>query len=209
MDIKFGADGLVPAIAVDAYTNDVLMQAYMNREAYEKTLQTGQAYYYSRSRKKLWHKGETSGHLQEVVAIYTDCDNDSVLLRVVQTGNACHTGERSCFFHKVKEFSKVPNINILQRDIEIIADRRQHPIEGSYTNYLLDKGVEKICKKVGEEASECIIAAMKSDREELAGELADLFYHTFVLMNDRGVSLSDILTVLDNRYNSVRKRNYN
>lgn len=208
MEIKYNADGLVPAIAVDAYTNNVLMQAYMNEEALEKTLQTGRAHYYSRSRKKLWLKGETSGHFQEVVAVYTDCDNDSVLLRVIQTGNACHTGERSCFFRKIKEFSAVPNIDILQRNTEVIADRRKHPVDGSYTNYLLTKGVEKICKKVGEEVSESIIAAMKGNKEELAGELADLYYHTLVLMNDREISLQDVLSVLEERHNNERKRNY-
>ncbi len=208
MDIKFNSEGLVVAIATDVYTNSVLMQAYMNREALEKTLQTGQAYYYSRSRQALWHKGETSGHYQKVVDIYTDCDCDSILLRVIQTGNACHTGAQSCFFNKLKEFSYFPDINIIQKNIDVIAARRESPEEGSYTNYLLHKGVEKICKKVGEEASESIIAAMKGDNAELAGELADLYYHTFVLMNDRNLSFSDVLAVLEQRHNNTRKRNY-
>ncbi|MDE6398026.1 MAG: bifunctional phosphoribosyl-AMP cyclohydrolase/phosphoribosyl-ATP diphosphatase HisIE [Clostridiales bacterium] len=208
MDIKFNADGLVPAIAVDAYTNEVLMQAYMNREAYEKTLQSGEAYYYSRSRKQLWRKGETSGHTQKVVDIRVDCDADSVLLRVIQTGAACHTGERSCFYRTVKTFEEIPNVGILQKDFSVIADRREHPIEGSYTNYLLNKGVEKICKKVGEEASESIIAAMKHDNEELACELADLYYHTMVLMLDRGIALQDVWRVLETRNENERKRNY-
>ena len=115
MDIKFNSDGLVVAIATYVYTNSVLMQAYMNREALEKTLETGQTYYYSRSRQALWHKGETSGHYQKVVDIYTDCDCDSILLRVIQTGNACHTGAQSCFFNKLKEFSYFPDINIIQK----------------------------------------------------------------------------------------------
>ena len=205
MEIKFNADGLVPAIAVDAYTNEVLMQAYMDREAYEKTLQTGQAHYYSRSRRALWRKGETSGHTQKVVEIRVDCDADSVLLRVIQTGAACHTGERSCFYRTVKTFADVPNVGILQKDFGVIADRREHPVEGSYTNYLLNKGVEKICKKVGEEASESIIAAMKHDNEELACELAD---HTMVLMQDRGIALQDVWRVLETRNENERKRNY-
>ena len=208
MDIKFNSDGLVVAIAVDAVTNEILMQAYMDKEALDKTLATGKAHYFSRSRKKLWLKGETSGHFQRVVEVLTDCDADSVLLRVVQTGAACHTGERSCFFTTIKEFEKVPNMSVLRKDADIIEDRRLHPVEGSYTNYLLNKGVEKICKKIGEEASESIIAAMKGDKNELACELADLYYHTFVLMNDRGISLSDVLGVLEERNASERKRNY-
>ena len=208
MDIKFNSDGLVVAIAVDAVTNEILMQAYMDKEALDKTLATGKAHYFSRSRKKLWLKGETSGHFQRVVEVLTDCDDDSVLLRVVQTGAACHTGERSCFFTTIKEFEKVPNMSVLRKDADIIEDRRLHPVEGSYTNYLLNKGVEKICKKIGEEASESIIAAMKGDKNELACELADLYYHTFVLMNDRGISLSDVLGVLEERNASERKRNY-
>lgn len=208
MDLKFNSDGLIVAIAVDAFTNEVLMQAYMNREAFDKTMETGKAYYYSRSRKKLWLKGETSGHFQKVVEVLTDCDADSILLRVIQTGAACHTGERSCFFTTLKEFEKYPNVSILRKDAEVIESRRTNPVEGSYTNYLLNKGVEKICKKVGEEASESIIAAMKDDKQELACELADLYYHTLVLMNDRGIALSDVLAVLEQRNESERKRNY-
>lgn len=208
MEIKFNSDGLVPAIAADAVTNEVLMQAYMNKEALELTLSTGKAHYYSRSRQKLWLKGEQSGHFQKVVEVIADCDCDSILLRVIQVGAACHTGERSCFFNVLKEFEKVPNVAVLRKDEEVIESRRKSPVQGSYTNYLLDKGVEKICKKVGEEASESIIAAMKNDKEELACELADLYYHTFVLMNDRGISLSDVLKVLTERHESERKRNY-
>ena len=206
--IKWNSHGLVPAIAVDAYTNSVLMQAYMNEEALQLTLETGRAHYYSRSRKKLWLKGETSGHFQEVVEVYSDCDNDSILLRVVQTGAACHTGNRTCFFNKLKSFKRVANIDILQKNIDTIEDRSVNPREGSYTNYLLNKGREKICKKVGEESAEVIIAAMKGDNEELANELADLYFHTFVLMKDRGLSFNDVLCVLEDRHNSERKRNY-
>lgn len=207
-DIKWNKDGLVPAIAVDANTNEVLMQAYMNAEALRLTLETGKAHYFSRSRQKLWMKGETSGHYQEVAAVYTDCDSDSILLRVFQTGAACHTGNRTCFFNLLKEFKRVPNINILQKNIETIADREACPQEGSYTNYLLTKGVEKISKKVGEESAECIIAAMKADNDELANELADLYFHTFVLMHARGLGFDEVLRVLEDRHNSDRKRNY-
>ncbi len=207
-DIKWNSDGLVPAIAVDAYTNEVLMQAYMNEEALRLTLETGRAHYYSRSRGKLWLKGETSGHFQTVADVYTDCDNDSILLRVIQTGAACHTGSRTCFFRKLKSFSRVADISILQKNIDTIEDRAEHPQEGSYTNYLLAKGREKICKKVGEESTECVIAAMKGDNEELANELADLYFHTLVLMKDRGLAFNDVLKVLEDRHNSERKRNY-
>lgn len=207
-DIKWNSDGLVPAIAVDAYTNEVLMQAYMNEEALRLTLETGRAHYYSRSRGKLWLKGETSGHFQTVADVYTDCDNDSILLRVIQTGAACHTGNRTCFFRKLKSFSRVADISILQKNIDTIEDRAEHPQEGSYTNYLLEKGREKICKKVGEESTECVIAAMKGDNEELANELADLYFHTLVLMKDRGLAFNDVLKVLEDRHNSERKRNY-
>ena len=208
MDVKFNADGLVPVVTVDAYTNEVLMQAYMNKEAWEKTLQTGNAYYYSRSRQTLWRKGESSGHTQKVTEVRLDCDADCVLLRVKQTGPACHTGERSCFFQTVKTFEKVPNVGVLQRDIDVIADRRAHPVQGSYTNYLLEKGTEKICKKIGEEAAETVIAAMKGDNSELACELSDLLYHMFMLMNERGVSWQDVLSVLQTRGENERKRNY-
>lgn len=207
-DIKWNSDGLVPVIAVDAYTNEVLMQAYMNEEALRLTLETGRAHYYSRSRGKLWLKGETSGHFQTVADVYTDCDNDSILLRVIQTGAACHTGSRTCFFRKLKSFSRVADISILQKNIDTIEDRAEHPQEGSYTNYLLAKGREKICKKVGEESTECVIAAMKGDNEELANELADLYFHTLVLMKDRGLAFNDVLKVLEDRHNSERKRNY-
>ena len=207
-EIVFNQHGLVPAIAVDAYTNEVLMQAYMNREALELTLKTGQAYYFSRSRKTLWRKGETSGHVQEVIEILTDCDCDSILLRVIQSGPACQTGARSCFFRSLKTWKRVGNLSVLYKNVATICDRAENPQEGSYTNYLLQKGVEKICKKVGEEASETIIAAMKNDRAELAGELADLYYHTLVLMHDRGLEFEEVMQVLEDRHAAERKRNY-
>lgn len=207
-NIKFDEKGLVVAIATDVYTNEVLMQAYMNQEALDLTLKTQKAHYFSRSRNKIWLKGEISGHFQKVVSICSDCDNDSILLRVIQIGVACHTGAPSCFFNNIQEFQDVSNINIFQKDIQVIKERAKMPIEGSYTNYLLNKGVEKICKKIGEEASETIIAAMKHDNAELACELADLYYHTFVLMQDRGIELQDVLKVLTTRHENERKRNY-
>ncbi len=201
-ELKYNADGLIPAITVDAITNEVLMQAYMNEEAFLKTLETGEAHYYSRSRKKLWHKGEESGHFQKVVAIYADCDNDSLLLEVDQVGGiACHTGNRSCFFNLIKTFGDKPgNVRTLRVLNDTIKDRAAHPQEGSYTNYLLDKGTEKICKKVGEESTETVIAAMKHDNNELSNEIADLFYHLFVLMQDCGITYDEVLKVLESRH---------
>lgn len=207
-NIKFDKDGLVVAIATDVFTNEVLMQAFMNKDALALTLETGEAHYYSRSRQQLWRKGETSGHIQKVVSIASDCDNDSILMRVIQTGAACHTGNRSCFFNNYTEFERYPNIAILQRDVEAVRERKTNPQEGSYTNYLLTKGKEKICKKIGEEASECIIAAMKDDNQELSCEIADLLYHLIVLMECQGMPFTEVLKVLEDRRNKERKRNY-
>lgn len=201
-ELKYNADGLIPVVTVDAVTDEVLMQAYMNKEAFDMTMETGDAWYWSRSRGKLWHKGEESGHFQRVVSVCADCDFDCLLLRVRQVGGiACHTGSRSCFFNELKTFGEKPGETAVLRVLdETIKDRAAHPREGSYTNYLLDKGVEKICKKVGEESTEAVIAAMKGDNTELSGEIADLLYHLFVLMQARGLEYSDVLKVLGNRH---------
>ncbi|MBS6115740.1 bifunctional phosphoribosyl-AMP cyclohydrolase/phosphoribosyl-ATP diphosphatase HisIE [Thomasclavelia spiroformis] len=188
---------LIPAIIQDYRTNEVLMLAYVNEEAYKKMLETNQTYFYSRSRDELWHKGQTSGHFQNIKGMYLDCDLDTLLIYVEQIGAACHTGAYSCFFNEIKPFN---NINIFKSLETLINDRKINPIEKSYTNYLLDQGVDKICKKVGEEASETIIAAKNNDKEELIGEIGDLFYHVFVLMNNQGVSLEDIENKLKERY---------
>ena len=174
------------------------MQAYMNLEAYEKTLETGYAHYYSRSRQKLWKKGEESGHLQEVVSVSLDCDGDCVLLRVRQTGAACHRGNYSCFFNTVKEGGA--GAEMLGRLQRVVEDRRDRPEEGSYTCYLFEKGVDKIAKKTGEEAVELVIAAKNGDKEEIVGECADLFYHTLVLLANAGVKLSDVCAELEERH---------
>ena len=181
---------LIPAIIQDYQTNEVLMLAYVNEEAYKKMLETNQTYFYSRSRNELWHKGQTSGHFQNIKGMYLDCDLDTLLIYVEQIGVACHTGAYSCFFNEIKPFN---NVNIFKSLETLINDRKINPVEKSYTNYLLDQGVDKICKKVGEEASETIIAAKNNDKEELIGEISDLFYHVFVLMNNQGVSLEDKL----------------
>ena len=198
MQLKFDEKGLICAVAQDCESGEVLMQAYMNLEAYEKTLETGYAHYYSRSRQKLWKKGEESGHLQEVVSVSLDCDGDCVLLRVRQTGAACHTGNYSCFFNTVKEGGA--GADLLGRLQRVVEDRRDRPEEGSYTCYLFEKGVDKIAKKTGEEAVELVIAAKNGDKEEIVGECADLFYHTLVLLANAGVKLSDVCAELEERH---------
>lgn len=198
MQLKFDEKGLICAVAQDCESGEVLMQAYMNLEAYEKTLETGYAHYYSRSRQKLWKKGAESGHLQEVVSVSLDCDGDCVLLRVRQTGAACHTGNYSCFFNTVKEGGA--GAEMLGRLQRVVEDRRDRPEEGSYTCYLFEKGVDKIAKKTGEEAVELVIAAKNGDKEEIVGECADLFYHTLVLLANAGVKLSDVCAELEERH---------
>ena len=173
MQLKFDENGLICAVAQDCESGEVLMQAYMNLEAYEKTLETGYAHYYSRSRQKLWKKGEESGHLQEVVSVSLDCDGDCVLLRGRQTGAACHTGIYSCFINTVIEGGA--GAEMLGRLQRVGDDRRDRPEEGAYTCYLFEKGVDKIAKKTGEEAVELVIAAKNGDKEEIVGECADLF----------------------------------
>ena len=200
--VKFNEQGLVPAIAQDAATGEVLMMAWMNAESLRLTEETGYATYFSRSRQQLWKKGETSGHVQRVLGIKADCDGDTLLLTVEQTGPACHTGARSCFFNDLKKADEdeLPaTSHILEQVYRVIEDRRDHPREGSYTNYLLGKGVEKICKKVGEEASETIIAAVKGSREEVTYEAADLLYHLLVLLYQQGVSTAEVWEELKRR----------
>lgn len=196
MDIKFNQDGLVPAIAQDVGTGEVLMLAYMNEEALRLTKETGIAHYYSRSRQALWKKGETSGHIQEVKGIYYDCDGDAVLLKVNQIGAACHTGNYSCFFNEEKGYKDLSNT--LKDLYKVIIDRKKNPQEGSYTQYLFDKGIDKILKKIGEEAAEVIIGA-KNDKQELIYEASDLIYHLIVLLVNEGVTPAEIMEELRGR----------
>lgn len=196
MDVKFNQDGLVPAIAQDVGTGEVLMLAYMNEEALKLTKETGIAHYYSRSRQALWKKGETSGHIQEVKGIYYDCDGDAVLLKVNQIGAACHTGNYSCFFYEEKGYKDLSNT--LKDLYKVIIDRKKNPQEGSYTQYLFDKGIDKILKKIGEEAAEVIIGA-KNDKQELIYEASDLIYHLMVLLVNEGVTPSEIMEELRGR----------
>ncbi len=198
-NIKFDANGLICAIAQDSETGEVLMQAYMNAEALEKTLSTGYAHYYSRSRQKLWKKGEESGHVQKVIAASFDCDRDCLLLQVRQTGAACHTGNRSCFFTPVTE-SDLGGLPFVAELARVVEDRKNNPVEGSYTAYLFSRGVDKIAKKFGEEAVEVVIASKNDDKGELTHELSDLIYHLLVLMQAKGVSIEDVCTELKRRH---------
>ena len=193
--------GLIPVIVQDDKTDEVLMMAYMNEESYRLTCETGRMTYFSRSRQSLWVKGETSGHFQYVRSLSLDCDADTILARVRQIGAACHTGNRSCFFTSlVRRSGMHPNPEKVLEDVyAVIKDRKEHPKEGSYTNYLFDKGVDKICKKIGEEATEIVIAAKNPDPEEIIYESADFLYHLMVLMADKGLTWDDILDELSKR----------
>ena len=198
---KLNSDGLIPVIVQDYQTKEVLMLAYMNKEAYETTIATGKMTYYSRSRQELWVKGETSGHYQYVKELTLDCDNDTILAKVSQVGVACHTGAPSCFFQELvkKEYTEKNPLKVFETVYNVIADRKVHPKEGSYTNYLFDKGIDKILKKVGEEATEIVIAAKNPDAEEIKYEVSDFLYHVMVLMVEKGVTWEDITQELAQR----------
>ena len=200
-EFKTGADGLIPVVVQDYKTEEVLMVAYMNEEAFDLTIQTGKMTYWSRSRQELWTKGMTSGHVQYVKALLIDCDNDTLLAKVAQVGAACHTGNRSCFYRTLvqKEYEDTNPRKVFQDVYEVILDRKEHPKEGSYTNYLFDKGIDKILKKVGEECTEIIIAAKNPDKEEIKYEISDFLYHVMVLMAERGVTWEDITRELARR----------
>ncbi|MDW0112766.1 bifunctional phosphoribosyl-AMP cyclohydrolase/phosphoribosyl-ATP diphosphatase HisIE [Sporosarcina saromensis] len=196
--LSFNENGLLPAIVQDEQTGEVLMLAYMNKEAIERTLETGEAWFYSRSRQQLWHKGATSGNRQLVKRISLDCDNDTLLLQVEPIGPACHTGEQSCFFQTIQE--EQPSVNsVVGEVVREIKERRDNAVKGSYTSYLFQEGVDKILKKIGEETTEVVIAAKNRDKDELANELADLTYHTLVLMELLEVSVEDVKKVLRDR----------
>lgn len=223
--IKFAADGLIPCVVVDAENKDVLMLAYMNQEALKLTLETKQMTYFSRSRKSLWIKGQTSGNRQRLIELKIDCDQDTLFAMVEQTGPACHCGTRTCFEASIysqneslvekrnenydenraensaarSNQSSWENLEILKTLSDTIAERRQNPVAGSYTNYLLDKGIDKILKKVGEEATETIIGA-KNSPEEMISETADLIYHLLVLFEDQKVQFSEVLETLARRH---------
>jgi phosphoribosyl-ATP pyrophosphohydrolase/phosphoribosyl-AMP cyclohydrolase len=196
-ELKFGADGLIPAIVQDGRTKQVLTLAYMNRESLEKTLETGETWFFSRSRQALWHKGATSGHTQKVIAVSRDCDQDALLIQVEPRGPACHTGSVSCFGG---EADKPEPESILAQLETVIAERQQERPEGSYTTYLFDKGIDKILKKVGEEAAEVIIAAKNEGQAELRYEAADLLYHLLVLLREKNLPFGNVLAELRERH---------
>ena len=200
-NFKLGGDGLIPVIVQDYKTMEVLMMAYMNEESFQATLASGRMTYFSRSRQKLWLKGETSGHFQYVKSLKIDCDNDTILAAVKQVGAACHTGNRSCFFTTLaeKEYKETNPLKVFEEVFGVILDRKEHPKEGSYTNYLFDKGIDKILKKLGEEATEIVIAAKNPNPEEIKYEISDFLYHMMVLMADRGITWEEITEELANR----------
>ncbi len=201
--IKYDQNGLIPAVIQDDATDQVLMVAYMNEETLQETIETGRTVFYSRSRQERWRKGDTSGNIQKVVSIRLDCDGDCLLIRVEQTGAACHTGNKSCFYRKYEEGSwnetGAETANMLTELYDVVLDRQQNPQPGSYTNYLLDAGIDKIAKKVGEECVETILAAKNNDKAEIAAETADLFYHLTVLLAQQGVAYEDVFKELKNR----------
>lgn len=212
LDIQYDEQGLIPAIIQEDGSGQVLMMAYMNKEALNKTIDTGYTWFYSRSRQTLWMKGESSGHVQEVKSIRYDCDADCLLVLVEQTGAACHTGHHSCFYrtlegqeleapqfdpHKIYAGKAGPGI--LFELYDVLLQRQQERPEGSYTSYLFNEGLDKILKKVGEESAEVIIAAKNRSKEEVSYEVADLIYHLLVMLVEQGVELSDIFAELQSR----------
>lgn len=200
-DFKLNSDGMIPVIVQDYKTDEVLMLAYMNQESYEATLKSGKMTYFSRSRQELWLKGETSGHFQYVKSLTADCDMDTILAKVSQVGAACHTGNRSCFFNEIvkKEYQEDNPLKIFESVLDVIKDRKVNPKEGSYTNYLFDKGIDKILKKLGEECTEIVIAAKNPNPNEIKYEISDFLYHMMVLMVEKGISWEEITTELAQR----------
>ena len=215
--MKYDEKGLIPAIIQEYRTKKVLMLAYMNEESLQKTIETKKTWFWSRSRGKLWNKGETSGHFQLVKAISYDCDADTLLIQVEQIGVACHTGANTCFFNEIsvgeaevrtvegeskasQELKKLENSTILSELHELIKNRKTERPEGSYTTYLFDKGQNKILKKVGEEAAEVIIASKSDDKAEVVYEVGDLIYHLLVLLNYHDISLEEVYQELNKRH---------
>ncbi|MDE6751074.1 MAG: bifunctional phosphoribosyl-AMP cyclohydrolase/phosphoribosyl-ATP diphosphatase HisIE [Lachnospiraceae bacterium] len=200
-EFKLNSDGHIPVVVQDYKTDEVLMVAYMNEEAYNTTIRTGKMTYYSRSRDELWVKGETSGHYQYVKSLTADCDKDTILAKVSQIGAACHTGAHSCFFNEImrKEYEESNPLRVFEQVFGVILDRKLHPKDGSYTNYLFDKGIDKILKKLGEEATEIVIAAKNPNANEIKYEIADFLYHMMVLMAEKGVTWEEITSELAKR----------
>lgn len=206
-ELKFDANGLIPAVVQNIETREVLMVAYMNANTLKLTLETGRATFWSRSRSEVWVKGDTSGNYMYVKEIRVDCDADCLVLLANPAGPACHTGNRSCFFRKVENGAlvkddKAPEINdIFSREQAVVIDRKANPEDGSYTNYLFDKGEDKILKKVGEEAAEVVIAGKNRDKGEISYEVSDLIYHLTVMLVDNGMTWEDIYEEMERRRN--------
>ena len=198
-ELRFDERGLIPAIVVDSVSGKVLTLAYMNEESLRISMEKGLTCFFSRSRQELWLKGETSGNYQHIVSITADCDNDALLVKVEPDGPACHTGSFSCFTHPVWESDTLSDFTY-EGLMELIEGRKTDPKEGSYTTYLFEKGLDKILKKIGEECTEVIIAAKGEDKPETIYEIADLCYHTMVLMLEQGITLSDIRNELASRH---------
>ena len=197
--IRYNEQGLVPAIVQDYLDGTVLMMAWMNQESLQKTLDTGETWFWSRSRSQLWHKGESSGHLQYVRSLRYDCDSDTLLVSVEQVGDiACHTGERSCF-HQVDGEKLPPPADTISQVFEVICDRRDNPVESSYTCKLFAGGDNKILKKIGEESAEVVMACKDDDKDAIASEVADLLYHTLVALAHHKVELRDVYRKLQER----------
>lgn len=207
-ELHFDRKGLIPAIVQDKNTNEILMVAYMNEDAVIKTVETKKATFWSRSRNQLWVKGETSGNFMLVDEIRVDCDEDAILLLVTPAGPACHTGNKSCFYRKVRDgiLTMINSVadtddisDALEKEQEVVISRKLKPEPGSYTNYLFDKGDDKILKKVGEEAAEVVIAGKNRSKDEIAYETADLMYHLTVMLVDNGMTWEDIFREMKNR----------
>ena len=200
-DLKKNSDGLVPVIVQDYRTDEVLMLAYMNEEAFNTTINLGKMTYWSRGRNEIWIKGMTSGHVQYVKSLTADCDYDTILAKVSQIGVACHTGNTTCFFNEIvkKEYMEKNPQKVLEDVYSIIVDRKANPKEGSYTNYLFDKGIDKILKKCGEECTEIVIAAKNPNPEEIKYEISDFLYHMMVLMVEKGVTWEEVMQELSQR----------
>ena len=200
-DLKLNSDGMVPVIVQDYRTDEVLMLAYMNEEAFNTTINIGKMTYYSRSRQELWTKGLTSGHIQYVKSLTADCDFDTILAKVSQVGVACHTGNRSCFFNNIvrKEYVEKNPLKVLESVYDVIKERKEHPKDGSYTNDLFDKGIDNILKKLGEECTEIVIAAKNPEAERIKYEISDFLYHCMILMVEKGVTWEEIANELAQR----------
>lgn len=204
--IKFDTNGLVPAVVQDSLSGAVLMLAYMNRQSLTKTLETGTTWFYSRSRQELWNKGETSGHVQKVKEMFYDCDGDTLLVKVEQTGVACHEGTYSCFSRRFgepestqTERPKIPTAEVLNELFAVLEDRRKNPQDGSYTSNLFAKGEDRILKKIGEEAAETIIAGKNHNKGEVIYEMADLWYHCLVLLVAQNIDFATLIDELAKR----------